>query len=100
MLRAPVQRLAMHFGLGRGAQEQLAPAPQPAPVVQPPPPLPPYAVAPDLDKLSELVSKALGKLKVGTAAGLDGLPAAFVKHAVVREGGDRSHVLAPLLSGG
>ncbi len=96
LIRAPVQRLAMHFGLVRGAHEQPPPAPAPpAPVLQPPPP--PYAVAPDLDKLSGVVSEALSRLKGRTSAGLDGLPAAFVKHAVIREGRDRRQVLAPLL---
>jgi hypothetical protein len=38
-------------------------------------------------------------MKAGTAPGLDGLPAAFIKHARLREhSGEWRHVLAPLLS--
>jgi len=48
--------------------------------------------------MSGWVGRALARLKTDTATGLDDLPAAFLKHARVREGREWRHVLAPLLS--
>ena len=44
------------------------------------------------------VGRALSRMKPGTAAGLDDLPAAFLKHARIREGRGWRHILCPLLS--
>ena len=44
-----------------------------------------------------LVGKALARMKMGTAAGLDYLPAAFVKCARVRVGREWRHILTPML---
>ena len=95
--RAP-RMLAMHFGQGR--REGLAPNPapaqhtpaSPAPVVEPPHP------SPDVGTMSCWVGQALARMKADTAAGLDDVPAAFIKHARVRDGREWRHVLAPLLS--
>ena len=40
----------------------------------------------------------MARMKGDTAAGLDDLPAAFIKYARVRTGREWRHVLAPLLS--
>ena len=48
--------------------------------------------------MSGWVGRALSRMKASTASGLDDLPAAFLKHARVREGREWRHVLCPLLS--
>ena len=46
--------------------------------------------------LFQLVLKALGSLKSGTATGFDNIPAEFLKYAQVKHGETTLHVLAPL----
>ena len=75
-----------------------APVPAPAPTPAPAPPPAPHTSVPDIDTMSGWVGKALARMKSGTAAGLDDLPAAFLKRARVREGRGWRHVLCPLLS--
>ena len=58
---------------------------------------------PTLDEMTAMVGHQLGKLRSGTAAGLDGLPAEFLKYATVRQVDERGkpyqeNVLAPILS--
>ena len=53
---------------------------------------------PDVATMSGWVAQALARLKADTSAGLDDLPAGFIKHARVRMGREWRHVLAPLLS--
>ena len=90
LVRRPQARLAMNFG---SRQHEEAPAP-PAPA----PPAPAPTAVPDVATMSGWVGRALARLKADTAAGLDDLPAAFIKHARVRDGREWRHVLAPLLS--
>ncbi len=58
--------------------------------------------APSLACFVERVKVALGRLDEGSSAGGDGIPAAFLKHAVLVEQHERTttrtHVLAPLLA--
>ena len=110
--RAAPSRLAMSFGRRQEADPAPVPAPVPAPATAPvPAPVPapaptpapapppaPHTSVPDIDTMSGWVGKALARMKSGTAAGLDDLPAAFLKRARVREGRGWRHVLCPLLS--
>ena len=91
------QRTAGEFGRRR----EPPPPPRqgaPSPPRQGPPP---SHVAPELGRVSELVGKALSRLNPSSAAGLDQLPAAFIKFARVRVASNSRvtrNVLAPMLS--
>ena len=85
------------FGRRRPLDPEVPPPPPPP--APPPPDPPPEAPA---DRLVEAVGKATAKmirrLRVGSAAGLDGLQAAFIKCVVVGEGRQSRNLLCPVLS--
>ena len=103
LARRAAPRLAMDFGR-RHDPPAPVPAPAPSPALAPPPapapapPPAPHTTVPDVDTMSGWVGRALSRMKASTASGLDDLPAAFLKHARVREGREWRHVLCPLLS--
>ncbi len=57
--------------------------------------------APSLPDFLKLVRSAIGRLDEASAAGIDGLPAAFIKHATQVDGDNpatTTHLLAPLIA--
>ena len=80
--------LGSHFGNARTAWEQRRQAPTEFAVVGTRRNSPPPGV-PTLDEMTAMVGHQLGKLRSGTAAGLEGLPAEFLKYATVRQVDER-----------